>query len=49
VLGPDADPQLEMIAGYRDAGYDEVYVANVGPNYRELIDLYAKEVLPAAR
>ena len=33
----------------KDAGYDEVYVANVGPNYRELIDLYAKEVLPQVR
>jgi hypothetical protein len=38
-----------MIGTYREAGYDEVYVANVGPNYRELIELYAKEVLPAAR
>jgi G6PDH family F420-dependent oxidoreductase len=46
VCGPEADPQLEMIGKYADAGYDEVYVANAGPNYRELIDLYAKEVLP---
>jgi hypothetical protein len=49
VCGPEAGPQLEMIDKYREAGYDEVYVANVGPNYRELIDLYAKEVLPQAR
>jgi G6PDH family F420-dependent oxidoreductase len=49
VCGPEAGPQLEMIGKYADAGYDEVYVANVGPNYRELIDLYAKEVLPQVR
>jgi G6PDH family F420-dependent oxidoreductase len=49
VCGPEAGPQLEMVGKYQDAGYDEVYVANVGPNYRELIDLYAKEVLPQAR
>jgi G6PDH family F420-dependent oxidoreductase len=49
VCGPEAGPQVEMVGRYADAGYDEVYVANVGPNYRELIDLYAKEVLPGAR
>jgi len=49
VCGPDAGPQVEMVGTYADAGYDEVYVANVGPNYRELIDLYAKEILPQAR
>ena len=49
VCGPEAGPQLEMIGKYKDAGYDEVYVANVGPSYRELIDLYAKEILPQAR
>ena len=49
VCGSEAGPQLEMIGKYADAGYDEVYVANVGPNYRELIDLYAKEVIPNVR
>jgi hypothetical protein len=34
-----------MLARYRDAGFDEVYVASIGPNYRELVDLYAEEVL----
>jgi G6PDH family F420-dependent oxidoreductase len=49
VCGPEAGPHLEMIGTYADAGYDEVYVANTGPHYRELIDLYAKEVLPNVR
>lgn len=46
VCGPDAQPHLEMIGTYTDAGFDEVYVANSGPNYRELFDLYKREVLP---
>ena len=31
------------------AGYDEVYVANMGPHYREMIDAYGRDVLPAVR
>jgi hypothetical protein len=49
VCGAQAGPQLEMIGKYADAGYDEVYVANTGPHYREFFDLYAKEVLPQSR
>jgi hypothetical protein len=35
-----------MIEQFEKAGYDEVYVANIGPHYRELCELYAKQVLP---
>jgi G6PDH family F420-dependent oxidoreductase len=49
VCGPEAGPQLEMFAQYDEAGYDEVYVSNVGPNQREFFDLYAKEVIPQLR
>jgi G6PDH family F420-dependent oxidoreductase len=44
--GPDPERQLAMIEQFEKAGYDEVYVANVGPHYRELCELYAKRVLP---
>jgi G6PDH family F420-dependent oxidoreductase len=47
--GPDPAKQLEMLGKYADAGFDEVYVANVGPHYREFIDLYRREVLPKSR
>ena len=30
-------------------GYDEVYVANMGPHYREMIEAYGRDVLPAVR
>jgi hypothetical protein len=33
-----------MLDEYSQAGFDEVYVANIGPNYRELIDLYRKQI-----
>ncbi|MEH1125836.1 LLM class F420-dependent oxidoreductase [Micromonospora sp. CPCC 206061] len=46
VLGNDPDSHLEMIGKYADAGFDELYVANVGPHYQGLFDLYAKRVLP---
>ncbi len=46
VCGPDADAHLEMIDKYAQAGFDEVYVANTGPHYAGLFDLYASSVLP---
>ena len=45
-LGPDPQRQVAMLEQYEKAGYDEVYVANIGPHYRELIDLYGREILP---
>ncbi|WP_344615204.1 TIGR03557 family F420-dependent LLM class oxidoreductase [Dactylosporangium salmoneum] len=49
VLGPDPDRHLAMIEQYDRAGYDEVYVANVGPHYQEFCSMYATEVLPRVR
>jgi G6PDH family F420-dependent oxidoreductase len=48
-LGADPGRHLGMIEQFEKAGYDEVYVANIGPHYRELCDLYAREVLPRVR
>jgi hypothetical protein len=44
--GPDPEPHREMISQYIDAGYDEVYVQQIGPNQREFFDFYEKEILP---
>jgi G6PDH family F420-dependent oxidoreductase len=46
VCGNDPQAHLEMIGKYADAGFDEIYVANTGPNFQGLFDLYAKEILP---
>ncbi|HEX6870337.1 MAG TPA: TIGR03557 family F420-dependent LLM class oxidoreductase [Micromonosporaceae bacterium] len=44
--GPDAKTQYEPIQQFQAAGFDEVYVAAVGPHYRQLIELYRTEILP---
>jgi G6PDH family F420-dependent oxidoreductase len=47
--GRDPDRHLASIRKYVDAGYDTVYVNNIGPHWSGFFDLYAKEVLPALR
>jgi G6PDH family F420-dependent oxidoreductase len=46
VCGNDPSAHLEMIDKFAQAGFDEVYVANTGPNWQGLFDLYAEHVLP---
>src|SRR4051794_14926553 len=46
VAGPDPAEHLEQIEKYRGAGYDDFYVANMGPHYRDMIEFYGKEILP---
>ncbi|WP_416905295.1 TIGR03557 family F420-dependent LLM class oxidoreductase [Micromonospora echinospora] len=46
VCGRDADAHLAKIEEYAKAGFDEVYVANTGPHWQGLFDLYQHEVLP---
>jgi G6PDH family F420-dependent oxidoreductase len=47
VAGPDPQAHLDQVESYRLAGFDELYVANMGPHYRDMIDFYGKEILPA--
>jgi G6PDH family F420-dependent oxidoreductase len=49
VCGPDADRHREAIGAYVDAGYDAVYVHQVGPDQDGFFDFYAREVLPRVR
>jgi len=49
VCGRDADRHAEAFKPYVDAGFDEIFVANMGPNYRAFFDLYRGEVLPRLR
>jgi G6PDH family F420-dependent oxidoreductase len=49
VCGPDLERHVDVFAPYADAGYDEVYVANMGPHYAEMIKAYGEKVLPALR
>jgi G6PDH family F420-dependent oxidoreductase len=45
VAGNDLEPHLEQIKKYEDAGYEELYVANMGPHFLDMIEFYGKHVL----
>jgi G6PDH family F420-dependent oxidoreductase len=49
VCGNDPAAHLEAIDKYAAAGFDELYVANTGPHWQGLFDLYAQHVLPKYR
>ncbi len=45
-LGPDPERHLESIRQYVDAGYDHVYVHQIGPDQEGFIRFYEREILP---
>lgn len=47
--GPDPATHRAAFDPYLATGFDEIYVANMGPHYREMIRLYGSEVLPEVR
>lgn len=47
--GPDVDRHLTAVRPYLDAGYDEVYIAQIGPRQDEFFGFYAEHVLPRLR
>jgi len=49
LCGPDPEPHREIIRRYADAGYDEVYVQQVGGNFEAFFGFYEKEILPEFR
>lgn len=46
VCGPDPERHRAAIQEYVDAGYDHVYVHQVGPDQEGFFDFYEREVLP---
>jgi G6PDH family F420-dependent oxidoreductase len=44
--GPDPERHLAAITKYLDAGFDEVYVNQIGPDQEGFFDFFAKEVRP---
>jgi G6PDH family F420-dependent oxidoreductase len=47
--GPDPDKHRDAIAKYVDAGYDHVYVHQIGPDQEGFFDFYSDSVLPLVR
>jgi G6PDH family F420-dependent oxidoreductase len=47
--GPDPEPYLEAIRSYEEAGFDEVYLGQVGGQLEGAFEFLATQVLPRAR
>jgi G6PDH family F420-dependent oxidoreductase len=47
--GPDPKVHLDSVREYVDLGYDEVYVANMGPHYLDMIAMFGDQILPELR
>jgi coenzyme F420-dependent glucose-6-phosphate dehydrogenase len=48
VCGPDPDAHLEKIREFAEAGFDHVYVHQVGPDQEGFFDFYSREILSEA-
>jgi len=49
VAGDDPPAHLEQIQSYASAGYDDLYIANMGPHYEAMIAFYGEHILPKLR
>ncbi len=49
VAGNDPADHLKQVTSYADAGYDELYIANMGPHFKEMIAFYGEQVIPELR
>jgi hypothetical protein len=47
--GPDIERHIEVIQQYVDAGFDELYVQQIGPEQDAFFEAYAQHVLPRFR
>jgi G6PDH family F420-dependent oxidoreductase len=47
--GPDLDRHVEKIKAFADAGFDELYINQIGPDQDEFFRAYREEVLPRVR
>jgi hypothetical protein len=46
VCGPDPAKHAEKIRTYADAGYDHIYVHQIGPDQQGCAQFYQREVMP---
>ncbi|MFD1150027.1 TIGR03557 family F420-dependent LLM class oxidoreductase [Saccharothrix hoggarensis] len=45
-VGPDPEPYVDAVREYADAGYDEVYVQQIGPDQERFFAFWAESVAP---
>jgi G6PDH family F420-dependent oxidoreductase len=44
--GPDPERHVKAISAYLDAGFDQVYINQIGPDQRGFFDFFARELRP---
>ena len=44
--GPDPEPHLAAITRFLDAGFDEVYINQIGTDWSGFLDYYVRELAP---
>jgi G6PDH family F420-dependent oxidoreductase len=44
--GPDPDVHIKALQAYVDAGFDEIFVGQIGPDQAAAFEFYQREVLP---
>jgi G6PDH family F420-dependent oxidoreductase len=47
VCGPDPRRHMESIQEFVDAGFDHIYIHQIGPDQEGFFDFYRREILPA--
>lgn len=47
--GPDVDTHLTAVREFAEAGFDEVYIGQVGGNAKGFFEFYGQQVLPRLR
>jgi hypothetical protein len=47
--GPDPQPYIQAIRAYEEAGFDEVYLGQVGGRLEGAFEFFATQVLPRVR
>jgi hypothetical protein len=46
ICGPDVERYVEAIREFADAGFEHVYVHQVGPDQEGFLEAFARDVLP---
>ncbi len=49
MCGPDPERHISKLGEYLDAGYDHVWVHQIGPDQEGFFRFYEREVLPKLR
>ncbi|GAA2001913.1 hypothetical protein GCM10009838_79750 [Catenulispora subtropica] len=47
--GDDPGRHVAAIQRYVDAGFDEVYISQIGPRYKDFFTAYGERILPRLR